>query len=474
MKKFKKIIFIFINLFSIKILCIQNIDEQKFIQNLNEWSRPMLETFQLVNSKSYYPIKVEDAMVRALDAFVQRDKYSRFLSSKDYQDLIKTTQGEFFGIGIILGPKKQEDDFLLILDVIPDSPAYKSGLKQYDKIVSIENEAVSNLSVEEAINKLKGEKRFSKVKVDVLRDQKLNSFTIERDIIKEEHCTCYYFKEQKIIYCSIALFTNQVANQLRTIMKKISNMNPKGIIIDLRNNAGGVLGAAVDCASIFLKKKSIIVSTKDRNQKIQEQLYTQKDPILNKKIPIIILINNFTASAAEILAGVLKIHSSLANSNNSSGTVNPYIFLLGCNTYGKGSVQEVIPVSNNCALKITTCIYYLPNNKSIDHIGIEPDFYVEQKYPPSNEIKLINKLYGKENIKNNNLESEKEINKNWKIKKIESLKNDFQIISAVNIISFLNFAIQNNNKNVNTHSKALEFLKQIFVTENQITVEEIK
>ncbi len=463
----------------LKVVCLaiyfnnaQAQEEQQVTDHLDFWARSMIETFHLVKNKSYYPVEFKDSIIKALDAFVQMDKYSKFLGPKEYDKLKTTTNGQFYGIGVVLGPKKHDDDFLLILDLKPDSPAFKSGLKPYDKIIAIDNKVISDINTEEVLNKLRGEKRYSKVTLNVMRDSnQLLTFTIERDIVKEENVVCYQFKEQKTLYCSISLFTHQTTKQLKKIIRKAKTLNLNGLILDLRDNAGGLLNSAVDCASIFIKKGSSVVLTKNRDNSIQDKFNTEYNPIFNKKIPTIILVNNFTASAAEILAGVLKLYSQKCDTSNP--ICNPYIYLLGTTTHGKGSVQEVIPVSNNCALKITTCLYYLPDDKVIENVGIQPDFYIEQKYPPNDELKMINKLYAKKEDKTTTKKNKDSNVPNWKKQKLEAIKNDYQIQSALNVISLLELALNSNKKLVDSHNKALNFIKTKFITEDHITPTEM-
>lgn len=450
--------------------------KKKFNKEIYSWSRSLAETFHLVNNKCYFPVTVEDAMIKAIDAFVHIDDYSHFLGPKDYKELLKTTSGEFYGIGVDLAPKKIEDDFLLVLDVIPESPAQIAGLKKYDKIIAIEDKTVGPLTIEEAVKKLQGDKRYSIVNITILRDSKtILPFALKRDLIQEKPIICYYLRNQNIFYCAITLFTQPIAEQLKDYLQKllVKNPNPKGIILDLRDNIGGVLKSAVQCASLFLEKNSLIVTAKDRHEKIIEQWFTQNPSIVNNNIPIIILINNYTASAAEILAGALKIYSSKSDNQTK---YNPYIFLLGTTTYGKGSVQEVIPVSNNCALKLTTCLYYLPDNSSIDSIGIEPDIFVEQKYPPNEDIKKLNKLFGREKAtkKKHSKHNQNAHRAHSKIQKIELFKNDYQIQTAISTISLLNIALKHCSSNISTHKDSVIFLKNYCSSDSSIKLEEIK
>jgi carboxyl-terminal processing protease len=430
-------------------------------KELYAWSHSIAEAFHVVNTKSYFPISGEQA-IKALDAFVHLDDYSHFLGPKDYKKLIEATEGTFYGIGVKLGFKRAEDDFLLILDIVPGSPAYNKGLQRYDKIIAIDGNSVVHLSVDEAINKLKGEKRYSLVKVDVIRNGKNSlSFNLERDIIKEEHMVCHYLPQHHIAYCALSSFTQRITRRLEATLKRVLAKKPKAIILDLRDNGGGVLQEAVECAGLFLPYNSLIVSTKNRDQKLLDQLHTKRDPLITHALPIFILINNYTASTAEILAGALKIH--------------PYIFLIGTKTYGKGSVQEIIPMSNNCALKITTCICALPDNNGIQEQGITPDFIIDQKYPPSPEIKLLTHLYGKE--RNTKKESpplsSSDTNKDPHIQKIDDIKNDYQIQCAMNLALLLNIALTTDAHKLTTHQQAYTWLKKHFISYETAVLEEI-
>ena len=346
------------------------------------WSQTMAEVFHTVKRESYFPVETEKAMIKALDAFAQQaDPHSRFLGPDEYKELLKTTAGEFYGIGVELYPKKDQDGSLMILSIKQGSPAEKDGLQRADKIIAIDGTPVSRMSVAECINGLKGKKRYSPVKIDILRGKKGPlSFTLTRDSIPEESCWCCYLPRQRIVYCAISLFTHQLISQLERALEKGLAKKPKGIILDLRDNNGGVLQAAVDCAGLFLARHSLVVSTKGRNNRIINQYQTSRQPLIKQDIPIIILVNTATASAAEILAQSLKIHSQQGRHITS-----PYIFIAGTQTYGKGSIQEIKPLSNNCALKITTGLYYLPDNTAIQEKGIQPDMVIKQKYPASPE-----------------------------------------------------------------------------------------
>jgi len=258
-----------------------------------------------------------------------------------------------------------------------------------DKIVEVNGNILEGDATEKIIAQLKGE-RHSSVNVKVMRENNpdLLSFDIIRDVVKEQHSLSFHIKNHDIAYISLSMFTDIASKQIAQLLKKSHEHNYKGLILDLRNNSGGLLTAAIDIASLFLKKGSLIAITKDKNDQETERYVTKNEPIIKNNLPIFILINNYTASAAEILAGSLKIHSE---------QLGDYLaFLVGTKTFGKGSVQEVIPIGNNCALKLTTHLYFLPNDTTIQGTGIEPDFFVEQTTPPSEQVQWFIKHYGRE------------------------------------------------------------------------------
>ena len=438
--------------------------------SISAWSKTMAEVFHTVKRECYFPVETEKAMIKALDAFTQQaDAHSRFLGPAEYKELLKTTSGEFYGVGVELGPKQDGDATLTILSVKPGGPAHKEGVQKYDKIIAIDGTPVSSLTIEECVNTLKGNKRYSPVKLDIIRDKKALSFTLTRDAIPEESCWCCYFPQQRIVYCAITLFTQQLIQQLEHALTKGIAKNPKGIIIDLRDNAGGVLQAAVDCAGLFLARQSIVVSTKGRNNRIINQYHTNRKPLVKLDVPIIILVNNETASSAEILAQSLKIHSQQGRKVTSA-----HIFIAGTPTFGKGSIQEIKPLSNNCALKITTGLYYLPDDTSIQEKGIQPDIEIKQKYPPSAEIRLLEKVHGKEQRMRDN-EKKRDKDKEQLTKKrvrkpsydaqsrrLHLLKKDYQVHCACTMINVLDLGKRTAPREVATHEKALAWLNEHF------------
>ncbi len=459
--------------------------DDHFDEVLFNWSRTLAEVFHVVKTKYYVKdLDPQEAMVRAINAFVSADPHSNFLDQKAYKEILESTSGEFFGIGVVIANKAVDDEFLVILDTMPEGPADKSGIRQGDKIIEVDGNALRGMSTDEATAKLKGE-RHSTVHVKVIRDGYPEPlvFNITRDVIKEKSSLCYYFKDFNVYYLHLNTFSHNAVKQLSELIKKSQKQNYKGLILDLRNNSGGLLTSAVDIASLFVSPKSLVVVTKDRNNNVIEKYVTQSNPLSNNALPIFILINNYTASAAEILAGCLKVHSEkIAQQSGDKKQTKLLVFLVGTRTFGKGSVQEIIPVSNDCAAKITTALYFLPNDVTIQGIGIEPDIEIERKFPPASQMQWVNQFYGSERALKNSIKVDKkseakkeaapgkEPEKSLKEKRKEALAADSQIrdtLTCINVLTSNPDAWKNRND-------AIKFLKKTVVGSDNITLEEVE
>jgi len=280
------------------------------------------------------------------------------------------------------------------------------------------------------------------------------------------------------------MFTDAAVKQIETLLKKSQKQPHKGLILDLRNNSGGLLNAAIDIAGLFLKKNSLVTLTKDKHGKEIERYVTTRNPVAKNTMPIFILINNYTASAGEILAGCLKINSDTTN--------NYLVFLVGTKTFGKGSVQELVPISNNCALKITTCLYFLPDNTTIQGTGIEPDFMIERTTPPTEQMQWFIKNYGREETLDNYIKvakdgtplvkdkdekkeppKKKHGNRRYDRAK-EMLQNDNQLRDCIALISMLHTAQKHTPHLVKTRADALAYLKQNHINSDKLEIEEVK
>jgi len=477
--------------FSLSLLADNSAPSQEEVDKIiYQWSRTFAQTWQLVAQKHFNPATLEQAMIKALDAFCNTlDPHSSFLDPKAYRAMLEVTSGEFFGIGVVIdNTRKSKDKFLLVADTIPDGPADKAGLKAQDKIVEVAGKALEGMSTEEITALLKGP-RNSTVTVKILREnqQDLLEFTITRDIIKEQNSLSFYIKEHNIYYLALSIFSESAARQVEQLLIKAKNQKCRGLILDLRNNSGGLLTAAVDIAGLFLEKNSLVLTTKDRNNNETERYTTKRDPVASATLPIFILINNYTASAAEILAGFLKIHSEALSSSKSA---KPLVFLVGTTTFGKGSVQEVIPVSNNCALKLTTQLYYLPDNTTVQGAGIEPDFLIERMLPPTEHMQWLTKNYGRENTLENYIKpavvdakttaskpaacpptSSKD---RWAQRAQQMLEKDNQLRQTIALIDTLAQAQKQCPALVRSRKEAVAFLGALFIGDTVLTAEGIE
>ncbi len=467
--------------------------KQAYDEAAFNWTRTLAEVTHKISEKHMQlPEKVEECWAEAINAFVMcMDPHSGFLSPKAYKEITQMTSGSFGGIGIVIDNTRQpKDKHLTIIDTIAGGPADQKGILPLDKIVEISGDLLEGITTEEATAKLKG-KPGTEVEIKVLRDNfpELITVTITRDIIKEQNSLCFYLPDQQIYYVSLNQFTQNAMKQIEELLLKSKQHPYKGLILDVRSNSGGLLTAAIDIVGMFTPKGSLVVETKGAAHKQNVQYHTSREPIIDHSLPIFILTNNYTASAAEILAGCLREHSRMLSKEGSKKQL--MVFLLGSRTFGKGSVQEIIPVSNNSAVKLTTALYYLPGDLSIQGVGIEPDFVVERMLPQTDQMKWFTKSHGRENAMQNYIkteaskqhtekEKEKEEqkkkepkHKKWAERSKEALTHDNQFKAAITLINTLDMAHSCFAEKVNTREKALTFLHQIFVQDKPIVMNEI-
>jgi len=464
-----------------------NISDENFDETIFNWSRTFAQAMDIAHKKHYAITDPKENMIQAIDGFINSlDAHSNFLDPKKYKEMLEMTAGEFFGVGIVIdNMRKVKDKHLTIVDTIPDGPADSVGIEPMDKIVEVNGQLLEGLTTEKIVSLLKGE-RHTTVQVKVMRENSpdLLTFDIVRDIVKEQHSLSFHIKSHDIYYLSLSMFTDAAVKQIETLLKKSQKQPHKGLILDLRNNSGGLLNAAIDIAGLFLKKNSLVTLTKDKHGKEIERYVTTRNPVAKNTMPIFILINNYTASAGEILAGCLKINSDTTN--------NYLVFLVGTKTFGKGSVQELVPISNNCALKITTCLYFLPDNTTIQGTGIEPDFMIERTTPPTEQMQWFIKNYGREETLDNYIKvakdgtplvkdkdekkeppKKKHGNRRYDRAK-EMLQNDNQLRDCIALISMLHTAQKHTPHLVKTRADALAYLKQNHINSDKLEIEEVK
>ncbi|MCT4635997.1 MAG: S41 family peptidase [Rickettsiales bacterium] len=287
------------------------------------------------------------------------DPHSRFLTEKEFAEMKVNTKGEFGGIGIELLVEPQG---LRVISPIDDTPAYKANLQPGDLIFSINDELIANMTPSEAIDKMRGAKG-TKVKIGIIRtgDAEPIEKTLTREVIKANPVKYHLYDD--IGYIRIGSFSDKASDEVTKAIKDINKKqkNLKGYVLDLRNNPGGLLEQAVYVSDLFLDK-GVIVSAKGRGEKELLVFEAEKGDITNN-LPLVVMINNGTASAPEIVSGALQD--------------NKRALILGTESFGKGSIQSVIPVPSYGAISLTTALYYTPSGKSIQAEGIIPDIKVE-------------------------------------------------------------------------------------------------
>jgi len=286
------------------------------------------------------------------------DPHSSYLGMDDFKELQEETHGSFSGIGIEITVK---DGILTVVSPIEDTPAYRADIKAGDQIIRIDEELTKNMTLMEAVKRLRGKKGTS-VTISIHRPewQELKDFSLVRDEIPL-HSVKSLELEPGLVYVRIASFQSNTTTDLIEVLKKLSGSTPiEGLILDLRNNPGGLLDQAVKVSDVFLDS-GIIVSTRGRNIEQDLVFEAQLDEV-RYKFPIIVLVNGGSASASEIVAGALQDHKRA--------------IVLGTVTFGKGSVQTIIPMADGAGLRLTTARYFTPSGESIQATGIKPDIVV--------------------------------------------------------------------------------------------------
>ncbi|MCM8819913.1 MAG: S41 family peptidase [Candidatus Omnitrophica bacterium] len=331
------------------------------------------EALAIVDKKYVEEKTPKDLIYGALSGLLSSlDSYSEFLTPQDYESLKIETEGQFGGIGVEITVK---EGLLTVISPMEDTPAWKAGIKSGDIIVKIDGEITKGISLNNAVKKLRGQPG-SKVNLTILRekDKKLQEISIIRDIIKITDIKRSLILEDNIGYIKIAQFRENTAKDLIVALEKLKQSGLKGIILDLRNNPGGLLDRAVEISDIFLDEGKTIVSIKSKDKK--ELIYKAKSGS-NKylDIPIVVLINKGSASGSEILAAALR-------DNNRA-------ILIGEQTFGKASVQTVIPLSDGSALRLTTAKYYTPKGLSLQEKGIKPDIVVFEEAIKETEEEVV-------------------------------------------------------------------------------------
>ena len=321
-----------------------------------------LERFKtMLNQKYIGEIEKEKMLESAIKGYVEGlgDPYTEYLTKEEMSDFMEETNAEYVGIGVYLTENKT-DNTILVVGVMKNSPALEAGMQEGDVITKVNDVAYTGENIDEAIKIMKGQEGTN-VKVTILRDGKEIELDVQRKKINVEHVSSQML-ENNIAYIQIDSFDSSVAESFKNQITELRNGGATKIIIDLRSNGGGIVTEATEIAELFLEKGETILITKGKKDK-EELTTSEKDPII-KDIPVVVLVNEGTASASEILAGALK--------DKYENTT-----IVGKTTYGKGVIQTLYNLSDGSGLKITTEEYYTPNHKKINKEGIKPDVEVD-------------------------------------------------------------------------------------------------
>jgi len=302
-------------------------------------------------------VTIEELIDKALDGMMKNlDAHSNYLTQKDYKQLQVQTNGEFGGLGITVGMK---DGALTVISPLDDTPAFKAGLKSGDIILKINDKSTLGMTIDEAVSLMRG-KVGDPIDLTIVREgeNKPLSVHIVRAIIKIESVHTKKIGKD-ILYIRISSFDKKVVEDVTKAIKK-RKASTKGIILDLRNNPGGLLDQAVGTVDLFVDE-GVVVSQKGR-RKIETKEYSAHRANTITKVPLVVLINGGSASASEIVSGALQDHKRA--------------ILVGEKTFGKGSVQVVLPITKTEAIKLTIARYYLPSGRTIQAVGVTPDIEV--------------------------------------------------------------------------------------------------
>ena len=320
------------------------------------------EVLEKINKEYVDEINQSDSMDSAINGLLQSlDPYSGYMSPEIFNEMQTETSGEFGGLGIEV---TMESGVVKVISPIDDTPASRAGIKAGDYIVKINDTQVQGKSLSEAVELMRGPVG-SAIELTIRRrgEKKALTFNVTREIIQIKSVKAELL-EKNIGYIRLTSFNENSARQIKKAINKFEkNKNLKSYILDLRNNPGGLLSQAIKISDFFLDNGEI-VSTKSRQQSENRKWFAKKGDLTKGKT-ILVLINYGSASASEIVAGALKDHKRA--------------ILIGENSYGKGSVQSIIPLKNKGAIRLTVAKYYLPSGKSISEVGVSPDIEIDEE-----------------------------------------------------------------------------------------------
>ena len=377
------------------------------------------DAITLIDDDYVKKVEIKELIHGAIKGMMKTlDGYSQFLDEESFREIREETKGEFGGIGVEIGIR---DGFLTVITPIEGTPASESGITAGDKVVKISGEITKDITLDEAVRKLRGTPG-TEVSLTVMKESgEMMDIVLKRAVIKLKSVKIAKMISGDIAYIKLVEFQERTARDLDEALKSLEKEGASCLILDLRNNPGGLLDSAIEVSEKFLEKGKLIVYTEGRDPRETTKFFSRINPD-HSEIDIVVLVNKGSASAAEILAGALQD--------------NKRALLLGETTFGKGSVQTVIPLKDDSALRLTTAAYYTPSGRNLMDKGIEPDIKVEmdQKKNATDKMdlgvekksELFEKLE-KEKDKNQNKEKPGELPEQTELE-------DEQIRAAVNIL----------------------------------------
>jgi carboxyl-terminal processing protease len=359
-----------VNLF-IFLLLILNSSYADNNKDLYEKLDSFGDVFDLIQKNYVEDVEDEKVIEFAINGMLQAlDPHSGYMNTDQYIEMREETEGEFGGLGIEV---TMENGFIKIITPIDDTPAAKAGVMPGDYITHINGESIQGQSLQESVEKLRGLVGTS-VKISIARagEEEVLIKSIKRAIITVQ--AVKFRREDNVGYIRLISFSEQagkgIKKAIKDLQKEIGEKNISGFVLDLRNNPGGLLGQSIDVTNHFLSSGEI-VSTKGRDKRNIARFDASKGDLTNGK-PLIVLINEGSASASEIVAGALQDHKRA--------------IILGAQSYGKGSVQTIFPLNDRSAIRMTTALYYTPSGDSIHRIGVTPDIEVKSDFSNENDV----------------------------------------------------------------------------------------
>jgi carboxyl-terminal processing protease len=368
--------------------------------------RAFTEVFGAIKTNYVEPVEDKKLITEAINGMLTGlDPHSAYLDQEAFKELQVGTQGQFGGLGIEVG---MEDGFVKVISPIEDTPAFKAGIKPNDLIVKLDETPVKGMTLNDAVKRMRG-KPNTQITLTITRKGETAPIvvTLTRAVIRVQSVKSKMI-EPGYAWVRVSQFQEATAeNMVRQIDTLFKQGQIKGLVLDLRNDPGGLLHGAVAISAAFLPAKTLVVSTDGRTEDARKKFYAAPDdyarrgedvlkslPAAVKSVPMVVLVNGGSASASEIVAGALQDHKRAK--------------VIGTQTFGKGSVQTIMPLGNNTAIKLTTARYYTPGGRSIQALGITPDIMVED---PTDTVTRVREADLQRHLENGKAEAKKDAEK---------------------------------------------------------------